>query len=957
MALNSALNKRVKEFLSIARLGIDLGEAAGGIALVRGNEILHDETYLEFREATLETRRTLRRARRTRNAKKMRLARLRSWVLRQFIPSTIPGAGLKDGKSRLPDPYHLMQDKKYQTLPGFYRVEGKDPSNASGWVDAAKNGEVDAEGFVIALTHIFKRRGYKYDDRDLEELSDARLAEFMDSCCVLKDACSLADDLRVEIERREKPKLMDAYEQALVRKPQLRKALPRQIKENDLRTIVERFGTHYGLDAAVVKRWRQELVGLINKVVRPARYDNRLRSGCSWCGKKTPRLKKAKIRELNLHAAVENIRARPDERLRRLERLEERQKEPFWNWYQRRIEEKEGKYSFPKGPKAPLTERAPTKDNIEKYLESVKVPKQWMKDARGKTKFGFPMLAQLDNLLNRTLRRGRAKLCVEHLNMGAEGKTKKDAGIEWQTMRIRRAPNPKREQHDARVLRRVEDILFIKGKRGVAAWRHGPVSFITLEVPKPQTEKAGKGQQTERKDTNMRERLLAETDGRCIYCWKEISVEGTEMDHIVPKKGKGGPDLQLNRIASCHDCNHPDTGKGNRLPREWLNGEQWAEFEKRVRALRLPESKESLLLLKAGESFPDDPTSFARVGGRVGAFVAEIIRLFEKYGVEPPTANYTGGKPHIQCVEGRWTRELRRSWLYKDREAKEDNFPKKDRTDLFNHAEDAAILAATPPHTWRLQILAETALRPCARRGADGKPLFGGNGKVITELRRRPGVALLDLAPDWAGFMKQRTSPIVRVLGKLKADWKSQLTDLTFYQKPRNLDGPLYVRKPDPGSNRRVTTSAQKGGLVIQMPNADRTTGVRKVQVKPYASVAAVVWRYPGGRKGNIQISLERPKAIRKFVGSLIDPPIPKGAVRLGRLERMQTIRLEDGFYRVKELSDKHVIVIPENAVPDAVAKRMGIPKDERRTLSERTLGKRELQALFADKLAPPVKE
>lgn len=69
---------QIKEFLSFYRFGVDLGEAAGGLALLLGTDILHVETYLDFHEATLETKRTLRRGRRTRHAKKMRLARVRS---------------------------------------------------------------------------------------------------------------------------------------------------------------------------------------------------------------------------------------------------------------------------------------------------------------------------------------------------------------------------------------------------------------------------------------------------------------------------------------------------------------------------------------------------------------------------------------------------------------------------------------------------------------------------------------------------------------------------------------------------------------------------------------------------------------------------------------------------------------------------------------------------------------
>ncbi|MBI3397645.1 MAG: hypothetical protein HY026_00140, partial [Deltaproteobacteria bacterium] len=188
MALHPRLERKINEFLPTHRLGVDLGEAAGGLALLHHSNILHAETFTDFHEATLKTRRTLRRARRTRHTKKMRLARLRSWILRQRIPSHITGAEVKNSHSRLPDPYRLMKEKKYWTLPGLFEVKGQNPENLPTWIDKAKAGEVDAEGFVIALTHIFQKRGYKYDDKEFSDFDDSRLIDFMDSCAMLSEA-------------------------------------------------------------------------------------------------------------------------------------------------------------------------------------------------------------------------------------------------------------------------------------------------------------------------------------------------------------------------------------------------------------------------------------------------------------------------------------------------------------------------------------------------------------------------------------------------------------------------------------------------------------------------------------------------------------------------------------------------------------------------------------------------
>ena len=61
------LSRYLEEFLPQVRVGVDFGEDAGGIAVVKGNEILHAETFVDFHDTDLETRRRLRRGRRTRH--------------------------------------------------------------------------------------------------------------------------------------------------------------------------------------------------------------------------------------------------------------------------------------------------------------------------------------------------------------------------------------------------------------------------------------------------------------------------------------------------------------------------------------------------------------------------------------------------------------------------------------------------------------------------------------------------------------------------------------------------------------------------------------------------------------------------------------------------------------------------------------------------------------------------
>ena len=712
--------------------------------------------------------------------------------------------------------------------------------------------------------------------------------------------------------------MQSAYEAACRRQPEPRKAVPRQVKEGELKKIVDAFGKSIGLGAGEIARWQKESIGLLNKVLRESRFDNRLKSTCSWCEKKTPKTSKPNVRRMQFEAAVKNIRLHGPGG--EIVGLHPDQEKIFLNWWEKRQLQKSGNYKFSNSRSAPLSDRAPTEDNLEKYLAQMEVISSAVKK-KGSWVRGFPMLRQLNDLLNHEPRNGRSGLCLEHLEMARQGKTMKDAGVDWQTMKIRRAPNPRREQHDARVLRRIESILFQKGKRGAEAWRHGPVSCITLEIPEPQTKRLAKGEMSERQALTQKQRLYMETGGKvdtgkmtggiCIYTGKPTAVEEMESDHIYPRS-RGGPDVFANLVCASKRANKD---KDNRLPSEWLKGSQWEEFKSRVEALpALSEAKKKRLLLDPGSEYPEDGTALAHSGARPMQFIQGLIRIFKSYGAEPPVINYETQKPLVQRVSGRWTSELRKSWMFKDNEGKRLNFPEKNRADLYNHAQDAALLAATPPHTWREQILTEEAVRLCVKRDATGQIILK-NGVVEKEMRIRPGVAALALAPDWDLFFKNRKVSLVRVLGRTGLRWRTKLLDQSLYQNPGILvESKLKIHKLlDSGAvglpgQRRFTAKTQKGGLMVRVPcHGSNAAPYRKMQVKPVKSEAVIFWQ---DAKGKFQISLKKPAAIGNFVKNLIEPIIPMDAKRLGSWKKNQIVLLSAsgehraGYYRVKELSE-----------------------------------------------------
>lgn len=953
--LTPRLRERIDSFLPTIRVGIDFGESAGGIAVVQGNCILHAETYVDFHGSDLEQRRQLRRGRRTRNAKKMRLARLRSWVLRQKLPSGV----------RLPDPYVVLNDPRFHVQPGIFKTPGKNPADVPSWIDLAKQGNVDAHGFVRALTLIFQKRGYKWDAVELQKMTDDKLKAFLEKARVPSD--NLASIIRDEIERRrENPddsargrkkippdQLIDLLSEARGRKPQPRVAEHRSVKADDLRSVIEGFGNASNLSKTSIQRWQHELCGLadntqeglLNKILRPARFDNRLKSGCAWCGKPTPR--KWKVREIAYDAAIRNLRVREGRIARPLQPEEFA---VFRQWWDLR-----GQNSALQQTGSPQNR---SRKNSSQAVPKLKAIQSHLRRLGAQEQ----MARQISDLLWNDEPDGRASLCKEHLAEAVQGKTMKDVVGEWHRIKVRKAPNPCREQHDKRVLHRLEQILFKPGKQGEEAWRYGPVQFITLEVPKPQTEQARKGEQKLRKPESFLDRLKHETDGRCLYCDLPVPRLADDKDHIFPQS-RGGPDVWDNLVPVCRACN---TAKGNQTPYEWLSSdsERWKRFAQRVEAtatrgieieredgkkdlVRISDRKR-VLLLSQDADYPENPTALAHVGARPRQFVVDLGELFKKRRVIAPTVNFESDHPFVQRISGRTTTQLRRSWLTKADGT--DNFPLKNDRDLFNHAQDAALIAACPPHTWR---------------------------ETIFQYR---GLAVPEVAPDWVEYLERRTWPLVKVLGRYPVSWKRKFADLTFSQNPNSLDekrlvqylpltdfshngkGPDEKRHPaeteiaDPDLDRKFRTVAAKlelrkkqtiseknlnehfpgvrhvkikkqpGGRLVRVTPNDGSA--RKIEIKA-ASEAVVFWIEKGQPLTNLRMSIRWPGILQAWGVNRHEPPIPDGSIILATWPRHQFIHLGPttghvpGFYRVKEFDGSTVTLLPERAVPDSLAKKL----------------------------------
>lgn len=115
----------------------------------------------------------------------------------------------------------------------------------------------------------------------------------------------------------------------------------------------------------------------------------------------------------------------------------------------------------------------------------------------------------------------------------------------------------------------------------------------------------------------LKQRLLAETNGFCIYCGHKVNEQTMEIEHIIPK-AKGGEDSYGNYVCACHKCN---ADKADKMPQVFLaemRQRKQEAFRNRLAGLqkgqRLSAEKARLLI----EGRPEETT------------VSETTEIFKK---------------------------------------------------------------------------------------------------------------------------------------------------------------------------------------------------------------------------------------------------------------------------------------------------------------------------------------
>ncbi len=177
--------------------------------------------------------------------------------------------------------------------------------------------------------------------------------------------------------------------------------------------------------------------------------------------------------------------------------------------------------------------------------------------------------------------------------------------------------------------------------------------------------------------------LLEETNSKCAYCNRDITVANCEIEHILPRS-KTANDTYLNKTVACSKCN---SEKSARTPFEYLTSMgSYEKFKERViKNKKIVDAKKGNLLFE--QSVDKYEKSFKNRNLNDTAYatneLANQLNLFKKAYLYHNKGEDLDFK--ILKVPGQFTGIIRkRAEIDKNRELK------------YHHAVDAAIVACTP---------------------------------------------------------------------------------------------------------------------------------------------------------------------------------------------------------------------------------------------------------------------
>ncbi len=204
-----------------------------------------------------------------------------------------------------------------------------------------------------------------------------------------------------------------------------------------------------------------------------------------------------------------------------------------------------------------------------------------------------------------------------------------------------------------------------------------------------------------------RHQALERQNCQCAYCGKEINMQTSQMDHIVPRKGVGSSNELANLVATCADCN---IRKSNTLFYRWATPEVREKTIERVdswtknayfsaRDFSAFKRDVKARLMQREEDEPIDNRSIESVAWMARELRAQIEKHFGYSGVvrDSTDGNDDFGLQRVSVFRGAVTSEARKASGIEKRLPWIGDASKKTRLDRRHHAVDAAVIALMRP--------------------------------------------------------------------------------------------------------------------------------------------------------------------------------------------------------------------------------------------------------------------
>jgi hypothetical protein len=341
--VSGKVTSNTEKFLSSYRLGVDFGDKAHGVAVVRNNEVIVSATLLDEAVSDLKKRRQSRRGRRTRESRRQRLARLRQWCLRNHLPDPDPYVNPEINSVVWPPnrggkPESVLKSLTKQQR-SFCHSALRDDTHWQLFLDLppeaknqcalinpfiarrlAREDRAKPLVFVRALWHLFEHRGFDWyarirgeqDEEDFLQKKDALIRHLKTLVLPTEDD---SQKMRGQIQERDKErKEKSGKAKPWIEDPEIKKELaearkrgehfptqrrlnpPRHYVESELKECLrslpmdklgEEFGRKKDQPPLSGEQKRGLAFGGLKKLLnwnrREPRFDNRQLRGCTWC--------------------------------------------------------------------------------------------------------------------------------------------------------------------------------------------------------------------------------------------------------------------------------------------------------------------------------------------------------------------------------------------------------------------------------------------------------------------------------------------------------------------------------------------------------------------------------------------------------------------------------------------------------------------------------------------------